>query len=81
MGTEESQSTHRDKNISRRNALKLGGVLAAGTALAPGLLRGQAHAQAPKRGGTINVRASGEVLVDIVKPDGTQDPHRVFVHP
>jgi peptide/nickel transport system substrate-binding protein len=57
MGTEKSQSTHRDRNLSRRDALRLGGVLAAGAAVAPYLPHGQAHAQTPKRGGTVNVRA------------------------
>ena len=57
MGTEESQSTHSESSVSRRDALKLGGVLAAGAVLTPHLSRGPAHAQTPKRGGTINIRA------------------------
>ena len=57
MGTEESQSTHSDALVNRRDALKLGGVLAAGAVLAPHLSHGPAHAQTPKRGGTINIRA------------------------
>jgi hypothetical protein len=47
MGTEKSQSTHRNRNISRRDALRLGGVLAAGAAVAPYLSPGQAQAQTP----------------------------------
>ena len=57
MGTEESQSTHSDALVNRRDALKLGAVLAAGAVLAPQLSHGPAHAQTPKRGGTINIRA------------------------
>jgi peptide/nickel transport system substrate-binding protein len=41
--------------LSRRDLLKLGGA-AAGVALAPGLSATPARAQAPKRGGTLNVR-------------------------
>ncbi|HKZ08600.1 MAG TPA: ABC transporter substrate-binding protein [Methylomirabilota bacterium] len=51
----ESKRTQRDFDVNRRDLLRLGGVAAAATALAP-LAPGTAWAQTPKRGGTINLR-------------------------
>ena len=56
MSIGESKKTQRDFDVNRRDLLRLTGAVAAGAALAP-LGPGTARAQAPKRGGTINVRA------------------------
>ena len=52
----ESKRTQRDFDVNRRDLLRLTGAAAAGAALAP-LAPGVAGAQAPKRGGIVNVRA------------------------
>jgi peptide/nickel transport system substrate-binding protein len=56
MSMGESKRTQRDFDVNRRDLLRLTGAVAAGAALAP-LAPGFAAAQAPKRGGTINIRA------------------------
>ena len=53
----ESKRTQRDGGVNRRDLLKLGGAAMAALASAPHIGVGPAAAQAPKRGGTINVRA------------------------
>ena len=52
----ESKRTQRDTDFNRRDLLRLGGAAAAGVALSPFTSR-TGHAQTPKRGGTINIRA------------------------
>ena len=54
---DESKRTQRDGGVNRRDLLKLGGAAMAALASAPHIGAGPASAQAPKRGGTINVRA------------------------
>src|SRR5207245_10874139 len=55
LGSPHSSSRRRRRQMdcSRRDVLKLGGLTLAATTLRPG----RAHADTPKRGGTITIRA------------------------
>ena len=56
MSMGESKRTQRDTDFNRRDLLRLSGAAAAGMALSH-YSSGIGHAQTPKRGGTINIRA------------------------